>query len=210
MSSHTLYRWAAVALVVSGISLAIGLLLHPTPPYGSHVATTHWAVAHLFWWIGGLAGMAGISGLFLRQRADVGILGFIGSGLAVIGLALISSAMFFEAFIAPSVAARAPELFEGFPAGRGWEGFLAGVLASGMLYGMGFLLFAIAMLRAHTMPRWAIVLAVLGGIPFAVNFLIPRPLAFLAVVVQGFGLVGLGWALWKNPVLAPNASRAVA
>lgn len=60
------------------------------------------------------------------------------------------------------------------------------------------------------MPRWAVVLAVLGGIPFAVNFLIPRPVAFLAVVIQGFGLIGLGYALWKDSVLAPNASRAVA
>jgi hypothetical protein len=34
--------------------------------------------------------------------------------------------MYFEAFVAPSWAARAPEIFEPVPAGGGWEGFLAG------------------------------------------------------------------------------------
>ncbi len=185
--------------MVSAISLAIGLLLHPAPPYDVHVATTHWAVSHFFWWLGALTGMAGIAGLYLRQREKVGVLGFVGSGLAVLGLSLIANAMYFEAFIVPSVAARAPELFEGFPAGGGWSGFLAGVLASGMLYGLGFLLFGITMLRARIMPRWSVLLAIAGGIPFAVNFLLPRPLAIVAVVVQGIGLIGLGYALWTSP-----------
>ena len=48
--------------------------------------------------------------------------------------------MYFEAFIAPSVAARAPQLFQTYPAGGGWECFLIGVLASGALFGVGFLL----------------------------------------------------------------------
>lgn len=196
MSPQALHRWAAVALVVTGISLAVGLLLHPMPPYAASIATSRWAISHVFWWIGGLAGMAGIAGLYLGQREDVGIVGFVGSGLAVIGLALIASAMYFEAFIAPSVASRAPELFESFPAGGGWQGFLAGVLASGALFGVGFLLLGISMFQAGIMPRWAI-LAVLGGVPFAVNFLLPRAIAMLAVTALAVGLLWLGHALWN-------------
>ena len=185
MASETLFRWAAAALIVTAVSLALGLILHPLPPFGASIATSRWAISHLFWWVGGLAGMAGLAGLYLRRREEVGVLGFIGSGLAVIGLALIASAMYFEAFIAPSIAGRAPELFESFPAGGGWEGFLAGVVASGTLFGVGFLLFGITMFRARVMPRWVIVVALLGGIPFAVNFLLPRPVAILAVTALG-------------------------
>jgi hypothetical protein len=198
MSARILFRWAGVSLIVTAVSLALGLILHPMPPFSASIATSQWAISHLLWWIGALAGIVGLAGLYLRQREDVGILGFIGSSLGVIGLALVASAMYFEAFIAPSVAARAPELFESFPAAGGWEGFLAGVLASGALFGVGFLLFGITMFRAHTMPRWAIVLAVLGGIPFAVNFLLPRPIAILAVTAHSIGLAGLGYALWKS------------
>jgi len=205
MSPQALCRWAAVALAVSGVSLAVGLILHPMPPYSASVATSQWAISHLFWWIGGLAGMAGVLGLYLDQRQHVGTLGFVGAGLATIGLALITSAMYFEAFIVPSVATRAPELFESFPAGGGWEGFLAGVLASGALFGVGFLLLAITMFRAGMMPRMAIVLAVLGGVPFAVNFLLPRPVAILAVIAFTVGLLWLAYALWKSHRLVAGA-----
>lgn len=198
MSSRTLFRLAAALLVVCGVSLAVGLILHPTPPYSASVATSQWALSHVFWWIGSLAGIAGVAGLYLRRREEVGVLGFIGSALAVVGLVVIASAMYFEAFIAPSVAARAPELFEAFPAGGGWGGFLAGVLASGALFGVGFLLLGIELFRAAVMPRWAIVLAVLGGVPFAVNFLLPRPVAVVAVLAFGIGLLGLGHALWTS------------
>lgn len=198
MSPHALFQWAAAALVVSGISLAAGLVLHPMPPYGPAVATSQWAISHFFYWLGALAGMAGIVGLYLQQRPHVGILGFVGAGLAVLGLALITSAMYFEAFIAPFMAGRAPELFESFPAGGGWEGFLAGVIASGALFGIGFLLFGITMLRARSMPRVAVALAVLGGVPFAVNFLLPRAVAIMVAVAMAVGLLSLGFALWSG------------
>lgn len=198
MSAETLFRWAAAALAVTGVSLAAGLILHPMPPYGASIASSQWAISHVFWWIGGFAGMAGIAGLYLRQREDLGVLGFAGSAIAVIGLALIANAMYFEAFIVPSIAAREPQLFESFPAGGGWEGFLAGVLASGALVAAGFLLFGVAMLRAGTMPRPAIIMTILGAVPFAVNFLLPRPVAIVAVTVLAVGLLWLGYVLWKS------------
>lgn len=198
MSPRSLYRWAAVALAVTGLSLAIGVILHPRPPFSGSIATSQWAVSHFFWWLGAMAGIAGVAGLYLRQREEVGILGFAGSGLAVFGLSLIGSSMYFEAFIAPSIAARAPELFDSYPAGGGWEGFLAGVLGSGALFGIGFLLFGISMLRAQRLPRWAIIFSLIGGIPFAVNFLLPHPVAILAAGTFGAGLIGLAVGLWQS------------
>lgn len=209
MSSQVLYRWAAAALVLTGVSLALGVILHPTPPFSAHIATARWAASHFLWWLGGLAGVVGFLGLYLRQREDIGVLGFIGGGLAATGSALIACAMYFEAFIAPSVATQAPELFQSYPAGGGWEGFLAGVLASGALFGIGFLLFGITMLRAAILPRWAILLAVLGGVPFAVNFLLPRVIAILAATTFGVGLLGLGRWLWRS-VEQPTARLSTA
>jgi hypothetical protein len=211
MSSKSLFRWAAVALVVSGASLTVGMIVHPTPPFADAIAAGEWAVSHFFWWLGALAGIAGIAGLYLRQRSRVGLLGFAGSGFSILGLILIASAMYFEAFIAPSVATQAPELFQAYPTGGGWQGFLIGVLASGALFGVGFLLLGIGMLRAGVMARWAVLLAVVGGIPFAVNFLLPRPVAILAVVIFAIGLLGLGYGLWTSapqPAAQPQASRA--
>jgi hypothetical protein len=197
MSIRALFRLAASALILSGVLLAVGLILHPVAPYAETVPTTHWAVSHLFFWIGASSGIVGLTGAYLWQREQTRWLGFIGYGLAVLGLALISSSMFFEAFLAPPLAARAPELFEGFPSAGGWEGFLAAVVASGGLFGIGFILFGIATFRADMLPRWAVGLAVLGGVPFAVNFLLPRPFAILAVTALAVGLSGMGMRLWS-------------
>ena len=60
MSSKTLFRWAAIALMVSGVSLALGMILHPEPPLSARIATWRWATSHFFWWLGALAGIAGI------------------------------------------------------------------------------------------------------------------------------------------------------
>lgn len=207
MTPRALYRWAAAALVVTGVSLVVGEILHPTRPFADSLATRQWAIAHVFWWLGGLTAMLGFAGLYLRQREALGTFGFVGSGLAVIGSALIACAMYFEAFIVPSLAARAPGLFGGYPAGGGWEGFLFGALASGALLGVGLTLFGFTMYRARMMPRWAVVLAVVGGVPFAVNFLLPHSVAILAAVAFGMGLAGLGYGLWKRselPVARPE------
>jgi hypothetical protein len=134
MTYKTLYRWAAVALAVSGLSLAAGMILHPVALHSESVATFQWAASHVLWWLGTLTGSVGIAGLYLRQREQVGVLGFAGGGLSVIGSTLIASAMYFEAFIAPSLAARAPELFEAYPIGGGWEGFAIAFVASGALF----------------------------------------------------------------------------
>lgn len=198
VSPKALYRISATALVVAGVSLAVGQFLHPSPPFADSVATTRWAAAHVLWWLGGLTAMLGFAGLYLRQREAVGLSGFVGTGFAVFGSALIACAMFFEAFVAPTAAARAPALFESYPAGGGWVGFLAGVLAAGALIGVGLVMFGIAMYRAGLVPRWAIVLAVLGGAPFAVNFLLPHVVANVAAAAFGVGLVGLGRWLWTN------------
>lgn len=198
ITSQTLYRWTAAALIISGVSLAVGLFLHPIQPLTGSIATSQWAVSHFFWWLGALSGIIGILGLYLRQRDEIGFLGFSGSVLAVLGLVLIASAMYFEAFIAPSLAARRPELFQAYPTGGGWIGFLISVIASGLLFGVGLLMLGIAMIRARTVDRLPVLLAIMGGLPFAVNFLLPRIAAMLAVVVFGVGLVWLGYWLWKG------------
>lgn len=208
VSTQTLYRFSAAALVVSGLSLAIGEFLHPSPPFADSVATTQWAAAHVLWWLGGLTATLGFAGLYLHQRDAVGILGFVGASSAVLGSTLIANAMFFEAFIAPTIATQAPELFDAYPAGGGWEGFLAGVLAAGGLIGIGLVLFGIAMYRAGLVPRWAILLTVVGGVPFAVNFLLPDVVAILAATTFGVGLVGLGRELWNNSE-RPNTRMSI-
>jgi hypothetical protein len=197
MTTRTLFRWAAAAIMLSGVSMTVGGAIHP-PVDPASITTPRWAVAHTLWWIGTVTGMIGLTGLYLRQHGELGVLGFVGVALAWTGTAVLSGAMFFEAIVVPTLLARAPELIEAFPRGEGWGAFISGVLASGLLLGVGFVLLGIAIVRAAMLPRWAAVLAVVGGVTQGISFLLPRPVAALGGIAFGVGLVGLGYGLWTS------------
>jgi hypothetical protein len=207
MSSRTLFRWAAAALIVSAVSVTLGRILHPAVD-AAGITSPQWGVSHILWLIGLLTGMVGLVGLYLRQRKDVGVLGFIGAGAAWVGMALLSGTIYFEGIIEPAVLAQAPALAETLVSGEGWGVFFAVFLVSVALFGVGFLLLGIAMYRAAVLPRWAVVLVVVGSVVGGPQSLLPRPIATLAFLTLGVGLAGLGCGLWASAE-APSAHPAV-
>lgn len=205
MSSTTLFRWAAAALIVSAALTAPGFALHP-PPELAALTSLPWVLSHVLLWLGAAAAIAGVVGLYLRQREQVGTFGAVGAGLAALGLGALSGAYYCEAVLVPALAADAPPLMETFPSGDTWRGYLTTVAASGALVAVGFLLFGTAMLRSALLPRWATALVTLGSVVTGLQFLLPRP----AAATLAAGLIGLGLGLWSS-VGAPGrrAGRAV-
>jgi hypothetical protein len=82
----------------------------------------------------------------------------------------------------------------------------AGVLALSVALFLGFVLTAIAMLRAAVYPRWAGILLLAAGVGFLVSFFVawalPLLVAALIYVIEGMSLVlALAWigvALWRG------------
>jgi hypothetical protein len=198
MEIRTLFRLAAVLLVVSAVSVTIGRLLHPA--LDQHGMTSAaWAPAHWLWLIGLVAGMGGLIGLYLRQRLEVGRLGFIGAATAWTGMALMSGAIYFEAVVQPGLIEAQPELVVSFVEYRGMGAYLPVFLASATAFGLGFLGLGIAMFRARTFPRWAIVLMAIGAVIGGPQGLLPPVAAYGSMLALGLGIAGLGLALWRRP-----------
>lgn len=197
MQTRTLFRLAAVLLMVSAVSVTIGRLLHPAL---DHVGMTSavWAPAHWLWLTGLLTGMGGITGLYLRQRVQVGRLGFIGAATAWTGMALMSGAIYFEAVVQPGLIDAQPALVASFVEYRGMGAYLPVFLASAVAFGLGFLAFGIAMFRARTFPRWAIVLMTTGAVIGGPQGLLPPIVAYGAMLALGLGIAALGYALWTG------------
>jgi hypothetical protein len=71
---------------------------------------------------------------------------------------------------------------------------------------VGILLFGVASWRAKVFPRWAATLFILTPLLFVVDGFINLP--FIADVVLGAGLVGMGYFLWARKGAMASAQEA--
>lgn len=196
MTRRSLYRTAAIALGVSAAATVAGYLAHPSVDVDG-MSSAAWRVSHLLLWVGGVAGVLGVIGLYLRQRTEIRPYGTIGAALAAIALLALTGAYHFEAIVVPILVLESPTLMETFPGGDNWTAYRAAVATAGVAIGLGFLLFGATMLRGRLLPSWAVVATVVGAIGAGVQFALPGSVAVAAFLLLGLGLVGLGYGLWS-------------
>ena len=119
------------------------------------------------------------------QAREAGVLGVIGLGAAILGTVFMAGDWWYEAFAVPRLAEVAPEVMGTFATGR----LLAGGLTSFALFGIGWVLYGIAGVRARVFPAavsWAIVAGgLLSGVPIGVVYL-------SGTVILGLAFVALG------------------
>ena len=72
------------------------------------------------------------------------------------------------------------------------------MVAAGVVYILGDLLFGIATFRAGILSRWAAGLFGLGAVSSPAFALLPQSLEPLAAVPVGLGLAWLGYSLWSE------------
>jgi len=119
------------------------------------------------------------------QAREAGVLGVIGLGAAILGTVFMAGDWWYEAFAVPRLAEVAPEVMGTFATGR----LLAGGLTSFALFGIGWVLYGIAGVRARVFPAaisWAIVAGgLLSGVPIGVVYLSGNVILGLAFVALG-------------------------
>jgi hypothetical protein len=182
MTPAGLMRWAGLAAVASAVLSAMGDLLRLFVDVESSetATTTPYFLVFLLYLLGAVLLLLGLVGLYASQSEAAGVLGLVGFLAAFLGTALLAGVLWFELFITPSLATRAPGLAEA-------ELGLAGFILVFLLGVVGWVLFGAATLRARTYPRWAAVLLMIGGV---VAF-VPVPLAgtVFSVAIAWLGLV---------------------
>ncbi|HZF58669.1 MAG TPA: hypothetical protein VEZ19_09355 [Rubrobacter sp.] len=182
MTPAGLMRWAGLAAVASAVLSAMGDLLRLFVDVESSetATTTPYFLVFFLYLLGAVLLLLGLVGLYASQSEAAGVLGLVGFLVAFLGTALLAGVLWFELFITPSLATRAPGLAEA-------ELGLAGFILVFLLGVVGWVLFGAATLRARTYPRWAAVLLMIGGV---VAF-VPVPLAGIvfSVALAWLGLV---------------------
>jgi hypothetical protein len=187
MSTSSITRWASVTSITASVlivlsqalRLGIGLTIESEP---SALHTSSYALALL----GMCALLLALTALYAHGSSRAGRLGLAGYLLAFVGTTLVAGDWWFEAFIVPTIATKAPDVLTQAPSGS----LLTGAIATVGFYTAGWLLFGLATFRADTAPRPVAALVIVGGLlgPLALTTPYQIPLA-----------VGVGWIGYSLP-----------
>jgi hypothetical protein len=204
VTTTSLTRAAGIAAAAAG-AIFIGVQINHPPMVVSSVETTEWVLRNSAKVVMAALALAGITGMFLHQVRQIGVLGLVGYLLFSAGYLVILSIAFLAAFVLPSLTDIAPGYVQdvltaaegGNPAGD--IGLMQGAFyAYGIGYMVGGLIFGIALFRAGVLARWAAaLLAVATAATLALSVLpasFDRPFA----VPTGVALIGLGVSLWRD------------
>ena len=103
MSTTKLMRAAGLCAVVASLLFILPQFIHPEDEV-AQVTTTAWAVAHLVNMTMAILALIGLTGLYLRQVRETGVLGLIGYLLFGTGFLMIAIVSFAETVILPQIA----------------------------------------------------------------------------------------------------------
>ncbi len=200
----TLSRTAAVAAASAGLVFMAVQLGHPHLDVTS-VDTTEWVVRNTAKMAFAALALAGITGMYLRQVKETGVLGLIAYALLSTGYLLIFSTSFLAGYVLPSLAQTDPAYVNGVLAAAGGGkaatdiGLIEyGLAAEGLTYLAGGLLFGIALFRARVLTRWGSALLAAGAL-FTVSLsVLPDSYYRLLAYPNAIALIVLAHSLWHS------------
>ncbi|MFQ5921485.1 MAG: hypothetical protein ACE5M4_01435 [Anaerolineales bacterium] len=180
MSRYELTIWSGLAGLVSGLLIIAGAVSLPfVEPV---VSGTLFVTGHILLFFL-------LTGVYATHYSHTGLLGLLGYVLSTIGNALFVTIQTASSF----VLSRIEDSVTMFP---------VAITVTGVLFGVGLLLFAIAITRVHAQSAWPGWL-MFGGM--ALNLVFPRlvgeaPDIVFAIppILLGLGVAGFGRGLRRN------------
>jgi hypothetical protein len=205
ITPSTLTRGTAVAAVLAGLTYIVIQFIHPADVVAS-LSTQRWVTVHILSFAEAVLAIVGVTGIYLRQVRQFGVLGLIGYLMFGFFFILQSAFNFAEAFIAPLFVADAPQVAVDFVGlfGRYAAVTNLGPLAAlpqvgAVLYVGGALIFGIAVIRARLLSRGAgILLIAAAAVTPIAGALLPHTLERMAAIPMGLALAWLGYSLWSD------------
>ena len=203
ITSSTLTRSAAVAAGLAGLIFMGVQIGHPHLDVTS-VGTTEWAVRNTAKAVFAALALAGITGMYLRQVKEMGVLGVIAYLLLSTGYLLIFSTAILAGYVLPSLAQTDPAFVNGVlsVAGGGKTTTDIGLIrhaltAEGITYLAGGLFFGIALYRARVLCRWGSLLLSAGAVFTLALSVLPDSVYRLLAYPNAIALIALGYSLWR-------------
>jgi hypothetical protein len=153
MTTSNLLRWAGLAALAGGtliiVAALVGLAIDPDVSSGVFIFEQ---VLNL---LGTPLVLLGLVGLYTSEAPAAGPLGLLGFLAAFVGTTLLEGIFWGNTFLAPTIAAKAPKIFQESPP--------LGPPLTFLSVSIGWLLFGVGTLRAGHYPRVGAILVIVGG-----------------------------------------------
>jgi len=202
ITASTLIRATAFAAVAAGL-IFIGVQINHPHSDVAAVTTTEWAVRNSLKIVMAALALAGITGMYLRQVKQIGLLGLVGYLLFCAGYLTIIGVAFVSAFVLPSIADTDPGYVNDVLAAAtngsatGDIGLMQAALnVSGITFLGGGLLFGIALYRARVLARWAAALLAIASVLTVTLAVLPDAFYRFLAFPNSVAMIGLGYSLW--------------
>jgi hypothetical protein len=203
ITPSTLTRLAGAAAAAGGL-VFIGVQINHPHTDISTIATTEMAIRNTFKLVMAALVLVGITGMYLRQTRQSGVLGLAGYLIFGAGYLSIMSTTFVSAYVLPSLVDTDPgyvsDVLEAATNGsaQGDIGALGTVLQlQGFAYLAGGLLFGIALYRARVLSRWASALLAVSGVVSVALAVLPDAFYRLLAFPNAIAMIALGYSLWR-------------
>jgi hypothetical protein len=200
----TLIRAAGVAAITAGL-IFIGVQINHSHADITSITTTEMAVRGTLKVLMTMLALVGITGMYLRQVKQSGVLGLLGYLVFGAGYLLIMSTTLISAYVLPSLVDTDPgyvtDVLAAATGGtaQGDIGLLGTVFqVQGIAYLAGGLVFGVALFRARVLTRWAAVLLAVGGLVSVLLTVMPDAFYRFLAYPNGIAMVALGYSLWRT------------
>jgi hypothetical protein len=209
-----LTRAAGMAAVAGGLLFIAVQIKHPHLT-ADFVTSREYAVREGMKIAMAVLSLIGVTGIYLRQVRQTGVLGLVGYAVLGLGYLAILSNQVVAVFVLPILAPHEPEYVTdvlGVATSRPPVGDIGAlqrfIQQGGDAYIVGGILFGVALFRAGILARWAAALLAVGGVATIATFVLPEMLQRLFAFPVSVALVGLGYSLWREQRTPADATMA--
>ncbi len=204
ITTNRLTAAAGLGAVAAG-AIFIGVQINHPPVDVAHIVTTEMAVRQTAKALMAVLALVGFTGMFLRHRRRLGILALAGYLLLCVGFLAMFAVECIGALVLPIVARSNPGYVQDVldaAVGRSPSGDIghmsALLIASGIGYSLGGLLFGIALFRARVLARWASLLLAYATTSALALAVLPESFSRPFAIPTGIAMIGLGISLWRD------------
>lgn len=203
-TTTSLTRAAGAAAAGAGAIFIAVQINHPATETFT-TETTDWVVRSCAKMVMAALALVGITGMYLRQHRQAGLLGLVGYLVFTVGYLAMFSVQVIAAAVLPSLVDTQPGFVDDVvaaAAGGTPNGDIGGLQTlfnvTGAGYLLGGLVFGIALFRTRVLARWAAALLAVATVSTAALAVLPHAFDRPFAVPTGIAFVGLGISLWRS------------